>query len=72
MYTQIQCYNNTLKKIERKVEREREIPEEDDEKVFLVLWRNWSEAEQTFFSLTDTDTDTDTVAEAEAVAEAIP
>ena len=63
MYKQFQCYN-TLKnwkksrererERKREREREREIPEED-EKVFLGLWRNWSEAEQTF-SLTDKDT----------------
>ena len=48
------------------IEREREIPKED-EKVFLGLWRNWSEAEQTF-SLTDKDT----VAEAKQSLKAKP
>ena len=61
MYKQIQCYN-TLKNWES----EREIPEED-EKVFLGLWRNWFEAEQTF-SLTDKDT----VAEAKQSLKAKP
>ena len=65
MDKQIQCHN-TLKNWKKS--REREIPEED-EKVFLGLWRNWSEAGQTF-SLRDTDTDT--VAEAKQSLKAKP
>ena len=51
MYKQIQCYN-TLKNWKkcRDREREREIPKEN-EKVFLGLWRNWSEAEQTVIKI---------------------
>ena len=69
MYKQIQCYNtlkNWKKCRDREREREREIPKEN-EKVFLGLWRNWSEAEQTF-SLTDKDT----VAEAKQSLKAKP